>query len=161
MFMGEYEHQLDAKGRMIIPSKFRYDLNERFIITRGLDKCLFGYTLEEWQQIEENENLTYDKKDARKFMRMFFSGAIEVELDKQGRINIPQNLRKYANLTKECTVIGVSNRIEIWDRGTWNEFYEESEESFEDIAEDLIDFDFNGGIYSVSSCKRYAKRNNR
>ena len=89
-------------------------------------------------------------------MRMF-SGAIEVELDKQGRINIPQNLRKYANLTKECTVIGVSNRIEIWDRGTWNEFYEESEESFEDIAEDLIDFDFNGGIYSVSSCKRYAK----
>ena len=94
-------------------------------------------------------------------MRMFFSGAIEVELDKQGRINIPQNLRKYANLTKECTVIGVSNRIEIWDRGTWNEFYEESEESFEDIAEDLIDFDFNGGIYSVSSCKRYAKRNNR
>ena len=111
MFMGEYDHQLDTKGRMIIPSKFRYDLNERFIITRGLDKCLF-------------------------------SGAVEVELDKQGRINIPQNLRKYANLTKECTVIGVSNRIEIWDRETWNDFYEESEESFEDIAEDLIDFDF-------------------
>ena len=143
MFMGEYEHQLDAKGRMIIPSKFRYDLNERFIITRGFDKCLFGYTLEEWQQIEEKmKTLPMTKKDARKFMRMFFSGAIEVELDKQGRINIPQNLRKYANLTKECTVIGVSNRIEIWDRGTWNEFYEESEESFEDIAEDLIDFDF-------------------
>ena len=75
-------------------------------------------------------------------MRMFFSGAVEVELDKQGRINIPQNLRKYANLTKECTVIGVSNRIEIWDRETWNDFYEESEDSFEDIAEDLIDFDF-------------------
>ena len=126
MFMGEYDHQLDTKGRMIVPSKFRYDLNERFIITRGLDKCLFGYT----------------KKDARKFMRMFFSGAVEVELDKQGRINIPQNLRKYANLTKECTVIGVSNRIEIWDRETWNDFYEESENSFEDIAEDLIDFDF-------------------
>ena len=143
MFMGEYEHQLDAKGRMIIPSKFRYDLNERFIIPRGLDKCLFGYTLEEWQQIEEKmKTLPMTKKDARKFMRMFFSGAIEVELDKQGRINIPQNLRKYANLTKECTVIGVSNRIEIWDRETWNDFYEESEDSFEDIAEDLIDFDF-------------------
>lgn len=93
MFMGEYEHQLDAKGRMIIPSKFRYDLNERFIITRYFDKCLFGYTLEEWQQIEEKmKTLPMTKKDARKFMRMFFSGAIEVELDKQGRINIPQNL---------------------------------------------------------------------
>ena len=130
-------------GRMIIPSKFRYDLNERFIITRGLDKCLFGYTLEEWQQIEEKmKTLPMTKKDARKFMRMFFSGAVEVELDKQGRINIPQNLRKYANLSKECTVIGVSNRIGIWDRETWNDFYDESEESFEDIAEDLIDFDF-------------------
>ncbi len=108
MFMGEYDHQLDTKGRMIIPSKFRYDLNERFIITRGLDKCLFGYTLDEWQQIEEKmKTLPMTKKDARKFMRMFFSGAVEVELDKQGRINIPQNLRKYANLTKECTVISV------------------------------------------------------
>ena len=117
--------------------------HEHFIITRGLDKCLFGYTLEEWQQIEEKmKTLPMTKKDARKFMRMFFSGAVEVELDKQGRINIPQNLRKYANLSKECTVIGVSNRIEIWDRETWNDFYDESEESFEDIAEDLIDFDF-------------------
>ena len=89
----------------------------------------------------ENENLTYDKK-THVSLCVCSSGAIEVELDKQGRINIPQNLRKYANLTKECTVIGVSNRIEIWDRETWNEFYEESEESFEDIAEDLIDFDF-------------------
>ena len=143
MFMGEFDHQLDTKGRMIIPSKFRYDLNERFIIKRGIHKCLFGYTLEEWQQIEEKmKTLPMTKKDARKFMRMFFSGAVEVELDKQGRINIPQNLRKYANLSKECTVIGVSNRIEIWDRETWNDFYDESEESFEDIAEDLIDFDF-------------------
>lgn len=143
MFMGEYEHQLDAKGRMIVPSKFRHELNERFIITRGLDKCLFGYTMEEWQNIEEKmKSLPMTKRDARKFMRMFFSGAVEVELDKQGRINIPKNLREYANLTKECTVIGVSSRIEIWDRSTWNAFYEESEDSFEDIAEDLIDFDF-------------------
>lgn len=143
MFMGEYEHQLDAKGRMIVPSKFRCELNERFIITRGLDKCLFGYTLEEWQTIEEKmKSLPMTKRDARKFMRMFFSGATEVELDKQGRINIPKNLREYASLTKECTVIGVSNRIEIWDRATWNNFYDESEDNFEDIAEDLIDFDF-------------------
>ena len=104
---------------------------------------MYKRQLEEWQQIEEKmKTLPMTKKDARKFMRMFFSGAVEVELDKQGRINIPQNLRKYANLSKECTVIGVSNRIEIWDRETWNDFYDESEESFEDIAEDLIDFDF-------------------
>ncbi|PTK53380.1 division/cell wall cluster transcriptional repressor MraZ, partial [Staphylococcus nepalensis] len=100
-------------------------------------------TMEEWQNIEEKMNsLPMTKRDARTFMRMFFSGAVEVELDKQGRINIPKNLREYANLTKECTVIGVSSRIEIWDRSTWNAFYEESEDSFEDIAEDLIDFDF-------------------
>lgn len=149
MFMGEYENKLDAKGRMIVPSKFRYDLNERFILTRGLDKCLFGYTLEEWQTIEEKmKSLPLTKRDARKFVRMFFSGAIEVEIDKQGRINIPAKLREYAHLDKECTVIGVSNRIEIWDRNTWNDFYDESEESFEEIAEDLIDFDFlkNGGF---------------
>ena len=127
---------------MIIPSKFRYDLNERFIITRGLDKCLFGYTLEEWQQIEEKMKTLPMTKKMHVNLCVCSSGAVEVELDKQGRINIPQNLRKYANLTKECTVIGVSNRIEIWDRETWNDFYEESEDSFEDIAEDLIDFDF-------------------
>ncbi|MBI5974525.1 division/cell wall cluster transcriptional repressor MraZ [Staphylococcus canis] len=143
MFMGEYENKLDAKGRMIVPAKFRQQLNERFIITRGLDKCLFGYTIEEWQTIEEKlKTLPMTKRDARKFTRMFFSGATEVELDKQGRINIPSTLRQYANLDKDCTVIGVSNRIEIWDRAAWNDFYDESEDNFEEIAEDLIDFDF-------------------
>lgn len=88
------------------------------------------------------KTLPMTKKDARKFMRMFFSGAIEVEIDKQGRINIPAKLREYAHLEKDCTVIGVSNRIEIWNRQTWNDFYDESEDSFEEIAEDLIDFDF-------------------
>lgn len=141
--MGEYENKLDAKGRMIVPAKFRQQLNERFIITRGLDKCLFGYTIEEWQTIEEKlKTLPMTKRDARKFTRMFFSGATEVELDKQGRINIPSTLRQYANLDKDCTVIGVSNRIEIWDRAAWNDFYDESEDNFEEIAEDLIDFDF-------------------
>lgn len=142
MFMGEFKHQLDTKGRMIVPSKFREELNEQFIITRGLDNCLFGYTLDEWSKIEEKmKSLPLTKKDARKFMRLFFSGATAVELDKQGRINIPQNLRDYAGLTKECTVIGVSGRIEIWDTAVWDAFYSESEENFEDIAEDLIDFD--------------------
>lgn len=142
MFMGEYNNKLDTKGRMIIPSKFRETLNEEFIITRGLDNCLFGYTYDEWRRIEEKmKNLPLTKRDARKFMRMFFSGATAVEVDKQGRINIPENLRTYAGLEKECTVIGVSNRIEIWDTGTWESFYTDSEDNFEDIAEDLIDFD--------------------
>ncbi|WP_342389011.1 division/cell wall cluster transcriptional repressor MraZ [Salinicoccus bachuensis] len=142
MFMGEFKHQLDAKGRLIVPSKFRDALNGQFIITRGLDQCLFGYTLEEWAQIENRmSSLPLTKKDARKFMRMFFSGATEVEVDKQGRINIPTNLREYADLTKECTVIGVSHRIEIWSTEKWESFYEESESHYEDIAEELIDFD--------------------
>ncbi|TDM07376.1 division/cell wall cluster transcriptional repressor MraZ [Macrococcus lamae] len=143
MFIGEYQHQLDTKGRIIIPSKFRGELSEHFVITRGLDKCLFGYTLNEWQKIEEKlKTLPITKKDARKFMRMFFSGAVEVDLDKQGRINIPSHLREYAELSKECVVIGVSSRIEIWDRTHWQTFYEETEEHYEEIAEELIDLDF-------------------
>ncbi|TDM27255.1 transcriptional regulator MraZ [Macrococcoides caseolyticum] len=143
MFMGEFQHQLDAKGRMIVPAKFREELTEHFVITRGLDKCLFGYTLTEWAAIEEKlKALPLTRRDARKFMRMFFSGAIEVEMDKQGRINIPKHLMEYAGLSKEATVIGVSSRIEIWDRKLWSDFYEETEEEFETIAEELIDFDF-------------------
>lgn len=142
MFMGEYNNKLDAKGRMIVPSKFRGELSDQFVITRGLDKCLFGYTQDEWSRIEESmKNLSLTKRDARKFMRLFFSGATVVEVDKQGRINIPRNLRTYAGLEKDCTIIGVSNRIEIWETAEWTDFYTESEENFEDIAEDLIDFD--------------------
>ncbi|HIW38312.1 division/cell wall cluster transcriptional repressor MraZ [Jeotgalicoccus meleagridis] len=142
MFMGEYKHNLDTKGRIIVPSKFRDLLSEQFIITRGLDRCLFAYTMDEWARIEEKlKTLPLTKKDARKFTRLFFSGATNVEIDKQGRINIPQNLRDYAGLEKDCTVIGVSSRIEIWDTNAWEGFYTESEENFEDIAEDLIDFD--------------------
>jgi mraZ protein len=142
MFMGEYKHNLDTKGRIIMPSKFRELLDGQFVITRGLDRCLFAYTEEEWSRIEEKlKTLPLTKKDARKFTRLFFSGAAAVEIDKQGRINIPQNLREYAGLTKDCTVIGVSSRIEIWDSAAWEDFYTESEDNFEDIAEDLIDFD--------------------
>ncbi|WP_026858473.1 MULTISPECIES: division/cell wall cluster transcriptional repressor MraZ [Jeotgalicoccus] len=142
MFMGEYKHNLDTKGRIIVPSKFRELLDEQFVITRGLDRCLFAYTVDEWSRIEEKlKALPLTKKDARKFTRLFFSGATNVEIDKQGRINIPQNLREYAGLLKDCTVIGVSSRIEIWDSAAWEDFYTESEDNFEDIAEDLIDFD--------------------
>jgi MraZ protein len=142
MFMGEYHHNIDNKGRMIIPSKFRDDLGETFIITRGLDQCLFGYPLTEWNLIEEKlKGLPLTKKDARAFTRFFFSGATESELDKTGRINIPAPLLQYAKLEKECVVIGVSNRIEIWSKQLWEEYFAQSEDSFAEIAENMIGFD--------------------
>ncbi|MHA6251389.1 division/cell wall cluster transcriptional repressor MraZ [Oceanobacillus sp. CAU 1775] len=142
MFMGEYKHNVDIKGRMIVPAKFRDGLGDVFVVTRGLDKCLFAYPQEEWKVIENKlKQLPLTKKDARAFTRFFFSGAIECEVDKQGRINIPQNLRSYAELEKECVVIGVSERVEIWANTKWDDYVEDSEESFADIAENLMDFD--------------------
>ena len=142
MFMGEYQHTIDTKGRLIIPAKFREALGETFILTRGLDQCLFGYPLDEWQNIEDKlKQLPFTKKDARAFTRFFFSGAADVQFDKQGRVNIPGTLRGYAKLDKECVVIGVSNRIEVWNKSVWEQYFTESEESFSDIAESLIDFD--------------------
>lgn len=142
MFMGEYQHNIDTKGRLIVPAKFRDSLGDSFVITRGLDQCLFGYPLDEWRQLEEKlKTLPMTKKDARAFTRFFFSGAIECEIDKQGRINLPTTLISYAKLEKECVVLGVSNRIEIWNRGIWEEYFTESEESFAEIAENMIDFD--------------------
>ncbi|RUL55912.1 division/cell wall cluster transcriptional repressor MraZ [Lysinibacillus antri] len=143
MFMGEFQHSVDAKGRLIIPSKFRDALGHTFVITRGLDNCLFGYPMDEWRKLEEKlKELPMTKKDARAFARFFFSGATEVELDKQGRINIPTPLSTYAKLEKECVVIGVSSKIEIWAKDAWESYFNEAEESFNDIAENLIGFDF-------------------
>ncbi|MGY3714017.1 division/cell wall cluster transcriptional repressor MraZ [Sutcliffiella cohnii] len=142
MFMGEYHHTIDAKGRMIIPAKFRENLGEAFVLTRGLDHCLFGYPMSEWTNVEEKlKELPLTKKDARAFTRFFFSGASECELDKQGRVNISSPLLQYAGLEKECVVIGVSNRIEIWSKEKWEGYVEESEDSFAEIAENLADFD--------------------
>jgi len=142
MFMGEYEHNLDAKGRVIVPAKFREGLGEKFIVTRGLDKCLFAYPLDEWKILEEKlKKLPLTKKDARAFTRFFFSGAVECEIDKQGRVNLPQPLRSYSKLEKECIIIGVSERIEIWAKDLWEDYFSESEESFSEIAENLMDFD--------------------
>jgi len=141
MLMGEYRHNIDTKGRMIVPSKLREELGEEFVLTRGLDGCLFGYPMSEWQNLESKLNeMPLAKKDARTFVRFFYSAATECELDKQGRINIPSTLRNYATLTKECVVIGVSNRIEIWDEERWQEFSEVAEENFDEIAENMIDF---------------------
>ena len=141
MFMGEFRHNIDTKGRMIVPSKLREELGEQFVLTRGLDGCLFGYPMKEWANLETKLNdMPLAKKDARTFVRFFYSAATECELDKQGRINIPSTLRNYAALTKECVVIGVSNRIEIWDEARWQEFSEVAAENFDEIAENMIDF---------------------
>ena len=142
MFMGEYHHNVDTKGRLIVPAKFRDNLGESFVLTRGLDQCLFGYPLDEWKIIEEKlKNLPLTKKDARAFTRFFFSGATECEIDKQGRINIATPLTNYAKLEKECVVLGVSNRIEIWNKEIWEEYFNESADYFADIAENMIGFD--------------------
>lgn len=141
--MGEFQHNVDAKGRLIVPAKYRELLGDQFVITRGLDQCLFGYPMNEWNKIEEKlKDMPVTKKDARAFTRFFFSGAQEVELDKQGRVNIPANLLSYAKIEKECVILGVSNRFEIWAKDAWETYFEESEESFNEIAENLTDFDF-------------------
>ena len=142
MFMGEYQHNIDTKGRVIVPAKFREQLGDTFVITRGLDQCLFGYPMNEWKEVEKKlKALPLTKKDARAFTRFFFSGATECELDKQGRINLPTPLLTYASLQKECIIIGVSNRIEIWSKEIWGEYVAASEESFAEIAENMVEFD--------------------
>lgn len=141
MFLGEYDHNLDEKNRVIIPRKFRETVNGEFIITRGMDHCLFAFSLSEWETIEQKlKALPVTKKDARAFTRFFFSSATEVTCDKQGRILIPPLLKEYANLEKECVLIGVSNRFEIWDKSRWVQYTVRSEETFNELAEDLLDF---------------------
>jgi MraZ protein len=143
MFMGEYQHSVDPKGRLIVPSKFREALGESFVITRGLDNCLFGYPMDEWRKLEEKlKSLPTTKKDARAFARFFFSGATEVEIDKQGRINLPQGLIQHASLVKECVVVGVSSKIEIWAKEAWDTYFDEAKDSFNEIAENIEGFDF-------------------
>jgi MraZ protein len=138
MFMGEYHYSIDDKGRITIPSKFRYELGEKFIVTRGLDNCLFIYTMTEWNQIiTKYRELPYTK-NARDFMRFFLSGATESEFDRQGRINISTPLMKYADLNKECVIIGVNDRLEVWSKDRWINFIETNEENLSDIADSLF-----------------------
>ena len=140
MLMGEYHHNIDEKNRLIIPSKFRYELGEKFIVTRGLDGCLFVYPLNEWDKITNQLNtLSFTKKDARAFSRFFLSGATECEFDRQGRINIPTPLISYASLKKECVIIGVNDRLEIWSKDLWEKFFNDNEEALSDIAENLFE----------------------
>lgn len=144
MFYGEYEHNIDRKGRLIIPAKFREivreNLIEKFFITRGLDGCLFVFTEEEWKQQERSfRSIPFTRSESRKFNRLYFSGAGEVTCDKQGRILIPQYLKEFAEIKREVVIVGVSNRFEIWSKARWVEFYRSSKESFEEVAEKLIE----------------------
>ena len=139
MLMGEYHHNIDDKGRITIPSKFRDDLGEKFVVTRGLENCLFAYSLEDFQKIvAELQKIPFTKKDARQFMRFFLSGATTVEFDKQGRINISSPLISYAGLKKECIIIGTGDRLEIWSSNNWNDFFDSTKDNMSDIAENLF-----------------------
>lgn len=138
MLIGEYKHVVDAKGRITLPSKFREELGDRFILTKGLDNCLFGYSLKEWAVLEEKlKKLPLTSKDARAFLRFFFAGACECEVDKQGRVLIPQNLREYANLQKEVFIIGVMTRIEIWSEENWQKEMAAESLSVEKLAQKM------------------------
>ena len=136
MLIGEYEHTLDAKGRLIMPSKLREDIGEKFIITKGLDGCLFAFSIEEWKKFEEKlRTLPISNKDARNFSRFFFAGEIDCEIDKQGRFLISSNLREFAGLEKEVIIVGMDSRLEIWSKEKWIKFDEDI--SADEIAEKM------------------------
>ena len=145
MFYGEYLHSLDKKNRIIIPARFRDPITdsgvEKFFITRGLDECLFVFPESEWRTQENRfKEMSFTKEKARKFQRQFFGGAFEAVPDKQWRILVPDTLKEYAKLSKGVMVVGVSNRIEIWDKSKWQEYSVSSKQEYEDIAENLIEF---------------------
>jgi len=139
VFIGEYQHALDSKNRIVVPSKLRNGLGNKFVITKGLDGCLYAYPLQEWKILEEKlKTLPLTNKDARAFVRFFFSGACEIEVDKQFRGLIPQNLKEYAGIEKEIVSIGVLSRVEIWSKEKWDN-YNENDIDFNLIAEKMND----------------------
>jgi MraZ protein len=144
MFYGEFLHSIDRKGRLILPSKFREvakaNFIEKFFVTRGLDKCLFMFSEEEWRSQETKfKSMPFTKQESRIFNRIYFSGALDVVPDRQGRILLPQFQKDYAQIKKEVVIVGVSNRIEIWGAESWKEFYGSWKQSFEEIAEKLVE----------------------
>ncbi|NMB26744.1 MAG: division/cell wall cluster transcriptional repressor MraZ [Tissierellia bacterium] len=140
MFIGEYQHTIDNKGRVIMPSKFREDLGSNFIMTKGLDNCLFVYPMDEWIVLQEKlKSLPFTNRDARAFVRFFFAGATECTLDKQGRILIPGNLREHAKLEKDATIIGVATRIELWSNEEWANYNDDDSLSYDSIAEKMAE----------------------
>lgn len=138
MFIGEYQHNLDLKGRLAIPVKFRDKLTGGAIITRGLDSCLFLFTLKEWEILAQKLiSLPLAQSNSRAFVRLMLAGAMDVEIDKQGRILTPDYLRKYAGLKKQVVIAGLYNRIEIWDAEIWKQYKAKTESQSDEIAEKL------------------------
>jgi MraZ protein len=138
MFIGEYNYNLDEKGRLSIPTVYKQEIGEKAVVARGLEQCLYIYTMTEWEKlVNKISDLSFTKKSHREFSRMFLSGAYQSEIDTKGRINIDSNLISHAGLKKECTIIGSGNRIEIWDKELWNNYYQEHEQIIEDISEEL------------------------
>lgn len=138
LFIGEYQYNLDDKGRLFIPTDFRNLLRDKLIVSRGIENCLFIYTQEDWNKlVEKISALSFTKKSHREFSRMFLSGAFLKEIDSKGRINIDKNLLDYGSLTKECIIIGVGNRIEVWDKETWQNYYSEHQPILDAISEEI------------------------
>ena len=143
MFMGEYNHTIDAKGRLIVPAKFREILSDNFIVTKGLDGCLFVYPNDEWTRFEEKlKSLPLTNKNARQFTRFFLAGAAACEVDKQGRILLPQVLREFASLEKDVVLVGVASRIEIWSRERWDESMNTYDGDMDEVAENMESLGF-------------------
>ena len=142
MFIGEYQHNLDAKGRITMPSKFREELGKTFYITKGMDGCLFVFPEEEWIEMDKKiKGLRLSRKDARGIARLFYAGAIDVSLDKMGRVLLPGNLRQYASLEKEAIIIGVSSRVEIWDKDRWQSYNNDDDFNYDMLTESMADLD--------------------
>ena len=138
MLLGEYKHNLDIKGRVAIPAKFREELKSGAIITRGLDNCLFIFTNKEWEVLAQKlVALPLAQANSRAFVRLMLSGAMDVEVDSQGRVLIPDYLRKYAGISKSVVIAGLYNRIEVWDADTWEKYKAKTESSSDEIAEKL------------------------
>ena len=138
MFIGEYQHSLDSKGRLAVPAKFRNDLKDGLVVTRGLDGCLFVYTADTWSELAKKlATMSFTQKDKRAFNRSMFSGAMDFKLDAQGRIVLPEVLRNFAELDKEVVVIGVYDRLELWDKKTWEVYRSNMERTSNEVAERL------------------------
>jgi MraZ protein len=142
MFIGEYEYSVDSKGRVAIPAKFRPNLAGGCVVTRGLDDCLFVYPKEEWQKLAKKlARMPISKRNSRAFSRLMLAGAMDLEIDKQGRVVIPKYLRKYSSLGEKAIIAGLYNRLEIWDAGRWQKYKKNAENSSSEIAEQLEDLE--------------------
>jgi len=138
MFIGEYQHAIDPKKRLAVPSKFRVELKNKVVVTRGLDKCLFIYPMKVWQELAEKlGSIPVGESATRSFVRLMLAGATDVEIDKQGRVLIPDYLKEYAGLDRNVIIAGIYNRLEIWDELKWNEYKKSAEKNSDEIAEQL------------------------